>query len=72
MAKSNFQLPLQVAFLLDELQETQINIMVKDAFDSQLNEYATDMLSLIKDEKDKIEAKITSYHHCSEQQTHSM
>ena len=56
-----------VAFLLDELEETQINITVKDAFDSQLNEYTTDMLSLIKDAKDKIktqidkiEAKITS------------
>ena len=47
-----------VAFLLDELEETQINIMVKDAFDSQLNKYATDMLSLIKDAKDKIETQI--------------
>ena len=40
------------------LTETQINIMVKDTFDSQLNEYATDMLSLIKDAKDKIETQI--------------
>ena len=43
-----------VAFLLEELEETQINGMVKEAFDSQMTEFSTDMKSLIEDAKDKI------------------
>ena len=43
-----------VAFMLEELEETQINGMVKEAFDSQMTEFTLDMKSLIEDAKDKI------------------
>ena len=47
-----------VAFLLDELEETQINETVRDAFDSQITEFTSDMKLLIEDAKEKIDAHI--------------
>jgi hypothetical protein len=47
-----------VAFLLDELEETQINTTVKGAFDSQIAEFTSDMQLLIQDAKDKIDSHI--------------
>ena len=43
-----------VAFLLEELEESQINLTVKEAFDSQTTEFTSDMKMLIEDAKDKI------------------
>ena len=40
-----------VAFLLGELEETQINETVKEALDSQINEFATDVKLLFEDAK---------------------
>ena len=37
------------------MEETQINGFVKEAFDSQITEYTTDMKSLIEDAKDKLD-----------------
>ena len=36
-----------IAFLLEELEETQINGTVKEAFDSQITEFTSDMKMLI-------------------------
>ena len=47
-----------VAFLLDELEDTQINLMVKEAFKSQIMEFTSDMKILIEDPKEKIDAHI--------------
>jgi hypothetical protein len=47
-----------VAFLLDELEETQINTTVKEAFDSQFTEFTSDMQLLIQDAKEKIDVHI--------------
>jgi len=47
-----------VAFLLDELEETQINLTVKEAFDSQITEFTSDMKLLVEDAKEKIDAHI--------------
>ena len=49
-----------VAFLLDELEDTQINETVKEAFDSQTNEFTIDMKTLIDDVKEKIDAHLKS------------
>lgn len=43
-----------VAFLLEELEDTQINIAFKEAFNSQITELSSDMKLLIKDAKEKI------------------
>jgi hypothetical protein len=58
-AMSGIQKPVlnairSVAFLLEELEETQINLTVKEAFDSQTTEFTSDMKMLIEDAKDKI------------------
>jgi hypothetical protein len=47
-----------VAFLLDELEETQINTTVKRALDSQITEFTSDMQLLIQDAKEKIDIHI--------------
>ena len=47
-----------VAFFLDELEETQINLTVKEAFDSQITEFTSDMQMLIQDAKEKIDIHI--------------
>jgi len=44
-----------VAFLLEELEDTQINETVKDAFDSQMTEFGLDVKSLIENVKDNID-----------------
>ena len=49
-----------VAFLLDELEDMQINETVKEAFDSQTNEFTTDMKTLIDDVKEKIDVHLKS------------
>ena len=44
-----------VALLLEEMEETQINGFVKEAFDSQITEYTSDMKSLIEDARDRLD-----------------
>ena len=44
-----------IAFLLEEIEETQINLMVKEAFDSQITEFTSDMKLLIEDAREKID-----------------
>lgn len=43
-----------VAFLLGEMEETQINGILKDAFDTQIRELTSDMATLIEDAKEKL------------------
>ena len=43
-----------VAFFLEELEEMQINGMVKEAFNSQIMEFTSDMKILIEGTKEKI------------------
>ena len=47
-----------IAFLLEELEETHINITVKEAFDSQITEFTSDMKLLIEDARKKINEHI--------------
>jgi len=47
-----------VAFLLDEMEVSQINLTVKEAFDSQITEFTSDMHTLIEDAKEKIDSHI--------------
>jgi hypothetical protein len=44
-----------VALLLEEMEDTQINTSVKEAFDSQITEFTSDMKMLIEDAKGKLE-----------------
>ena len=43
-----------VAFLLGEMEETQINEILKEAFNTQITELTSDMATLIEDAKDKL------------------
>ena len=43
-----------VAFLLEEIEETQISTTVKEALNNQITEFASDIKLLIEDAKDKI------------------
>ena len=43
-----------VAYLIDELNKIQINQVFKDTINSQINKATTDILSLIKDTREKI------------------
>ena len=43
-----------VAFLLEDMEETQINGILKDAFDNQITELTSDMKILIEDAKEKL------------------
>lgn len=43
-----------VAFLMGEMEETQINGVLKGAFDTQITELTSDMATLIKDAKEKL------------------
>jgi hypothetical protein len=47
-----------VAFLLEEIEDDHINLTVKEAFDSQINEFTNDMKDLIEDAKEKINTHI--------------
>jgi hypothetical protein len=47
-----------VAYLLDELEETHINNIVKEAFDSQITEFTSDMKLLIEHAKEKIDGHL--------------
>jgi hypothetical protein len=59
-----------VAFLLDELEEIQINTTVKEAFDSQFAEFTSDMQLLVQDAKDKIDVHIkTAEEHLTQLRT---
>ena len=49
-----------VAFLLEELIDTQINVTIKEALDSQITEFSSDMKLLIEDAKEKISDHIKS------------
>ena len=44
-----------VAFLLGEMEDSQISGILKDAFDSQITELMTDMATLIEDVKNKLD-----------------
>jgi hypothetical protein len=44
-----------VAFMLDEMEDTQIHLSVKEAFDSQITEFTSDMKTLIVDAKTKLD-----------------
>ena len=43
-----------VVLMMEELEDTQINTSVKEAFDSQITEFTSDMKTLIEDAKEKI------------------
>ena len=43
-----------VAFLLGEMEETQINEILKEAFNTQITELTSDMATLIEDAKEKL------------------
>ena len=47
-----------IVFLLEELEETHINITVKEALDSQITESTSDMKLLIEDAREKINEHI--------------
>lgn len=44
-----------VTLLLEEMEETQINVTVKEAFDSQITKFTSDMKLLIEDVRGKID-----------------
>jgi hypothetical protein len=44
-----------VAFLLGELEDSQINITVRDALNSQMTEFTLDFKMLIEDAKERID-----------------
>jgi hypothetical protein len=44
-----------IAFLLGEIEETQINAILKDAFDTQITELTSDMATLIENAKEKLD-----------------
>jgi hypothetical protein len=43
-----------VAFLLGEMEETQINEILKEAFNAQITELTSDMATLVEDAKEKL------------------
>jgi hypothetical protein len=43
-----------VAYLLEEIEDSHINSIVKEAFNSQIKEFTSDMKLLIEDAKEKI------------------
>lgn len=45
-----------VAFMLDEMEDTQIHLSVKEAFESQVTEFTSDMKTLILDAKEKLDS----------------
>ena len=49
-----------VAFLLDEIEDTQISTSVKEALDSQIIEFTSDIKLLIENAKDKINKHLKS------------
>jgi len=53
-----------VAFLLGEIEDTQINTTLREALDSQMSEFTSDFKMLIEDAKEKINehAKATEAH----------
>ena len=44
-----------VAFLLGEMEETQINKILQDSFNTQISELTSDMATLIKDAKEQLQ-----------------
>ena len=48
-----------LAFLVDEMEETSVNEVIRDAVLSQLNELTIDVKSLIEDAKEKIDEHVT-------------
>ena len=44
-----------VAFMLEEMEDTQINESVKEAFDSQITEFTSDMKMLVEDARNKLD-----------------
>jgi hypothetical protein len=58
VAKPVFNAIRSVAFLLEEIEESHINSIVKEAFDSQITEFTSDMKMLIEDAKEKIDGHL--------------
>ena len=44
-----------IAFMLEEMEETQISTTVKEALDSQIDAFTLDMKTLIEDAKEKLD-----------------
>ena len=53
-----------VAFLLDEIEDSQINMTLREALDSQMTEFTSDFKMLVEDAKEKIDehAKASEKH----------
>ena len=49
-----------VAFLLEELEESAINETIRDAFDSQITEFTSDMKILLEDVNEKMRSLLSS------------
>jgi hypothetical protein len=47
-----------VAFMIEEMEETTINETIRDAFESQVTEFTSDMKLLIEDAKEKIDTHL--------------
>ena len=55
MPKQSVNAIRSVAFLLEELEDSQINVTVRDALDSQMTEFTSDFKMLIEDAKERID-----------------
>ena len=60
-----------IVFLLEELEETQINVTVKEVFDSQIMEITLDMKLLIEDTREKIDEHLKISEDCITQMLNS-
>src|SRR5271168_2333175 len=47
-----------VAFLLEEMEDMQINILIREALDSQMTEFTSDFKLLIKDATERIDEHV--------------
>lgn len=47
-----------VAFMLEEMEESQINVTLRNALDSQMTEFTLDIKMLIEDAREKIDEYI--------------
>ena len=58
-----------VAFLLEEMEDTQINTLLREALDVQMTEFTSDFKLLVKDAKERINkhVKISEEHLASSQ-----
>jgi hypothetical protein len=47
-----------IAFLLDEMENLQVNETIREALDSQMTEFTSDMKLLIEDTREKLEEHV--------------